>query len=506
MKKLIEEFLNKRENQILLGVILLGLIIRLYFFFKTFNQSLWWDEADYMALAKSFTLGTPEMTAPWRARGMSVIFGILYYFGANEIFNHLVIVAFSTAAVYITYLFGKEMYTKKVGLIAAVLMSFLWIHLFWATRFSAETMGLVFFGAAAYLFWKGYVKNENKWYTIISGALIGYGIFLYESVASILLFLFVFLLVTEKFKFLKNKKFWYGLLGLTLILCLVFMYYYNIYGQIFPRVNRIIEGSLSEGAELDQKLATEGIWSVIVTSFTFIVYMPDYLRWPLLIFFCIGLTKFLNLILGFDILIKNNDEKLKKDFFVLWGAISLIFIFGVYLAVTKAYYEPRYLFPAYPFMMIIAAQGILVIADTLEKHKQKLGTIAIIVMIIIVGYSHLTYANSLIENKMTSFSQEPAAGQWLKEHTNPGDRIYACTQAVPLLYYSERYVGTFRYNLTQLDEQIANEKVKYIVVDLYYFDCNLTYINERQNNLTLVQTYNEGDYTSIAIFETKGYY
>ncbi len=499
-------FLSKRENQILLGIILIALILRIYFFLKTYNQALWWDEADYMSIAKSYGLGTPEVAAPWRARGMSLIFGIFYFFGANEIFQRLIIVGVSTLGVITTYIIGKEFFDKKTAIIGTALMSILWVHLFWTTRFSGEVFALVFYSLAAYFFWKGYEKKGSKWYMIFSGLLIGYGIFLYESVGAIFIFLTVYLFVTERFHFLKNKQFWWGMLGLAIALTFVFSHYYGLYGQIYPRVSHIIEGSLAEGTELDQKLASQGFISVFLTSFTFIKYTPDYLQWPLIILTIIGLIYFLDLLLGLDLVWKNNHQKLKKDFYIIWWGICVIAFFGIYLSVTNAYYEPRFIMPAFPIIMLIAAKGIIEIAKLLEAQKKYLGSLAIIILLLIPAYTQITYGNMLIENKATSYSQERPAGEWLKEHTTEGDLLLACSQVVPFVYYTEKEVVTYRYNTTEVDYQIKNWSVPYIIVDMYIQDCNYNYVLERADNLTPVQVYYEGEYPSVVIYETKGYF
>ena len=149
-------------------IFLFALGLRLYFFLKTYNQALWWDEADYMSIAKHYGLGSPEVAAPWRARGMSLIFGLFYFFGANEIFQRLLVIVFSLAAVWITYLLGKEFFDSKVALIASSFMAVSWVHIFWGMRFSGETFALVFYSLAAYFFWKGYEKKGSKWYMIWS--------------------------------------------------------------------------------------------------------------------------------------------------------------------------------------------------------------------------------------------------------------------------------------------------------------------------------------------------
>ena len=502
----IKAFLSKRDNQLLLLVMLFAIVIRMYFFFKTHLQGLWWDEADYMTLAKNYALGTPEIAAPWRAKGMSFLLSFAYQLGANEVIQRLIIIGFSVLGVYLTYVLAKDIYNKKIALIASTLMSVIWVNLFWTARFSAETFVLPFYILAGIFFWRGYVQNKSNWYLIFSGMLIALAIFIYESPLTFFPFIAIFILVYDKLNFLKNKKFWLFILGLAIVLPFVFYHYQTTEGNIYPRFDRIYEGSLAEGTELDIKLESQGLLSVIGTGFTYFYMTPEYLKWPLLILVIIGLYTFLDLFLGIDILFKNKDEKLTKDFFILWWGLCVMLVFGVYMSITMAYYEQRYIYSAYPILMIIAARGILLIADFLEKQKQRLGTLAIFILIIIVIVSHLSYANEIIMLKSTSFSQERAAGEWLKDHTEESDVLIACTQAVPLTYYTERKVLTYRYNITGTDEDITNNKIKYLILDGYYFDCNMTYIQLRENNLTPVQAYYEGDQPVIVIFKTNGYY
>jgi len=500
-----KDFFKDKERLILIGILLAAFAIRLYFFFKTYNQALWWDEADYMSLAKSFAFGTPEEAAPWRARGMSLIFALFYMLGFEEIFMRLLEIGASVLGVYLTYLIGKEFYTKKVGLIAAAFMSVFWLHLFWSMRFSMEMYGLLFWGFAAIFFWRGFVKDKNKWYMIASGALIAYGIFAYESVGFIFVFLTLFLLLTTKLKFLANKKFWWGMLGLCVVLGAFFAYNYHELGDFYPRLTHVIEGSLSEGTELDVKLEETGFWTVALTSLIWFQTMPQYLLWIIFAVFLVGVLLYFDMFLGLDLIWKDKSPRLKKDLFIFLWVLSILVVFGLYLAVTNAYYEPRYLFPMYPALFVIAARGTVKLADFAKKHRKELEIIVILAIIIAAAYTQLTYADETIEAKLTSFSQERPAGEWLKENTEEDDVILTCSQNVPLIYYSERRVLTFRYNTTEVDEQILEYDVDYLVLDLYHWDCNVDYVVEREANLTLVQYYTEDDQPAVLIYETTGY-
>ena len=62
------QFFNKHFKLILIAVLAFALILRLKY--MTVNAALWWDEADYLTIAKHYGLGLPEQAAPWRARAI----------------------------------------------------------------------------------------------------------------------------------------------------------------------------------------------------------------------------------------------------------------------------------------------------------------------------------------------------------------------------------------------------------------------------------------------------
>ena len=104
----------------------------------TVNAALWWDEADYLALAKHYGLGLPEIAAPWRARRSPMLLGIFYWLGANELIMRFVWVLLSVSGVLFTYIIGKRLYGKAVRLLSALFLSVYFEYLFWSARFSMD--------------------------------------------------------------------------------------------------------------------------------------------------------------------------------------------------------------------------------------------------------------------------------------------------------------------------------------------------------------------------------
>src|SRR3989344_3151633 len=70
-KEKIKGWLHDRYNLLFVCLIIFTIITRLYFFSFTYNQPTWWDEGDYLALAKEFALPSAE-TPEWWEHFMSM--------------------------------------------------------------------------------------------------------------------------------------------------------------------------------------------------------------------------------------------------------------------------------------------------------------------------------------------------------------------------------------------------------------------------------------------------
>ena len=101
----IKEWLKNKDNLILILVISVAIIIRLYYFFLTLNQPLWWDEADYMMMSKSIASDIEYKFDPVRPVLFSIINGVVFKItGYNEFFPRLLLLIMSILVVVYTYL------------------------------------------------------------------------------------------------------------------------------------------------------------------------------------------------------------------------------------------------------------------------------------------------------------------------------------------------------------------------------------------------------------------
>src|SRR3989344_6990852 len=119
------EFFKDKENRYLALILIFAFLIRLFYFMKTFQQPLWWDEAEYMSMAKSLFFNIPYEFNSQRPILFPLLEGIvMWIFAKSEFMVRLLLVFLpSLALVYVSYLLGKEMFDKKIGLFIAFLIS-----------------------------------------------------------------------------------------------------------------------------------------------------------------------------------------------------------------------------------------------------------------------------------------------------------------------------------------------------------------------------------------------
>lgn len=114
------------------GILLLGLVLRLF----SLNQSLWFDEGINAMAAKSFSfvgILTQYAIADFHPPGW---FAILWtwgkVFGYSESALRIPSVIFGVITIYVTYLIGRKLISKRVGLLAALLLCINPLHIYYS--------------------------------------------------------------------------------------------------------------------------------------------------------------------------------------------------------------------------------------------------------------------------------------------------------------------------------------------------------------------------------------
>lgn len=404
----------------LIAILLFALILRLKYF--NLGQPLWYDEAEYLSIAKNWAYNVPYEFPRVRPVLFPLVVALLYkiHSGSEFIFR-LIELLFSVGGVFLTYLLGKELYNRKIGLMAAFLMSVFYLHIFFSARILVDMPSMAMYTLVAYLFWRGHVKKKSKPTILLMGILLGLGILLRFPVGIVAFVFLFFLLFTEKLKFVFDRHLW-----LSAFLCIAILLPYFIW--FYFKFNQIAIISISYGKGLV-------IWD-------YIRFFPTYLHSPLIpnsffhvliLLFLFGLIVLLaNIILGFDLLTK--EKKLKSDLFLLFLILFPFIYFGYFI-----HMEPRYMFYIFPGVFIVIGIALLKIYGYIAKYNKAIAISFVFIVLLFSGYHQIKFADFLIKSKENSYIQFKQAGLWLKEYSERDDVIIS-DGAPQLTYYSERKI------------------------------------------------------------------
>ena len=526
-----EEEIKQRENQVLnflknklhlsnkytltlIGILLFAFIIRLYYFIQTYDQTVWWDAAEH--LSKGLDIAGKLTFEPlWGYHndiGSPLLWAAFFKLGLGEIAIRIFIFFMSMLGVFMTYLVGKEIVEKKAALIATACMSFFYLHLFYSMRPLSGLLTSSLWLVAIYFFWKGYVKKEHPAYLYLSAAFAAISFWIYYSIGLLFPTLLIFLLITDRFRFLRAKHL-YGAAVLAFTIILPKMIFNMIHiGRPISRTKSLAANS-----------------SVVVESkisylFQYIAYMPSYLKVPLLIVFIIGLIYILmKIILGLDYIIKSKYPEGRSYLFLILWIIPIFFGFSWHAFVGSGHFEPRYLMPIFPAVFLIAGVALSKLYDYIRKFNKYLAPAVIILIVVLGGVFQLAHAHNLIMSKKDSYKEIKEAALWMRENSEPDDLIIGLSQ--PQLNYYARREATFSYkpdlttsirNQTEVVNNVILERQpKFLMLSMYeqHAQRGLAWVDPwvKKNNESIVpvkvftMNYRGEKVPAVIIYEFKDY-
>src|SRR5579864_7467511 len=129
--------MGSRPAVALLLIIVLGLALRLYEVRNPILDHPGWRQGDEAAIARNFLElqnnilypqtdydGPPPNYVELELQIVPYAAAQLYrFFGVHEILARLIVIAFSVATIPLMYLLGTEIYSRRAGLIAALLFA-----------------------------------------------------------------------------------------------------------------------------------------------------------------------------------------------------------------------------------------------------------------------------------------------------------------------------------------------------------------------------------------------
>ncbi|MDD5193302.1 MAG: glycosyltransferase family 39 protein [Candidatus Nanoarchaeia archaeon] len=452
-KERIIKWFKDKNNIVFILILLLSLVVIFYYFNITKHQTLWYDEAEYMSTANYWAFGIPYQIHQERPPLFPFLAFLLLKLGFNEVGIRILLelVPFFLCLIFFYFLVSK-MYSKKIALIATFILSVSWIHIFYTMRLMTDSIGFLFGILSIYCFWEGYINNKGKIYIWLIGFFVSLSFLVRLTGVLYGVLILLFLLVTDKFRFLKNKNMWISLLIslLTILPYLIWSHYY--YGNAFA-----FRAGYGGGAG-----SALGWWMLTL--------LYDYPELVFFIFFLVGVLTLLPMFLSLDIILTKENKKYLSDIFILLNILFTLAFFIYFLRQG----ENRWLMMMSIGIFVISAKGIVLAYDFINKHIGKiLAVIALLLILFSGAYYQLNHADQIIKGKINTYDQVREAALWMKQNSDPKDIIVSASEPQNT-YYSERKTLT-HYNSSghvyftpeQFDGIIKELKPKYYVTSVF---------------------------------------
>ena len=501
IKNIFFGWVKDNYDKAFLLVLATAFLAYLFVFFKTLNQPLWYDAANYLATAKRLVFPKLGLNDIWYYRRgfFWALFPALFFaLGLGEAGVRLSLVFFGSGIVLTSYLLLSKMFDKKKALISSIGVAFSWIVLFFVGRPLTDIPACFFLLLSLLFFWKGYVLKEGKKFLYLFGVFLAFS---FLTRMQTLMFVPAFLIIIflkEKFKFLLNKDLWIVFFIFLLLMTPHIILYSKHYGNPIKDLTtyylKIGENPSFEGGSKDEKS-----FSNLFSYFRDLPYMlgGQFLLGKAIFFlFLFGaFIFFLELFLGFDKIFKSKELQ-KKIFVFSWIVIPFLA-----LGYITEYIEQRYILSTLPFFFLLASLPLFSLEKYLGKNK-KSSIILIAILFLILMIPNIIWANKLIEIKKTSYLQVKEAALWIKENSNPGDIVISNSQPY-IVYYGER--PTYSFNVRQeglhyqkkellnyswgekgLDEFVKEKKPKYLMLSIFENHKEWMYEYPQKHNDTLI--------------------
>jgi len=483
-KEKIKLWLKNNYNLLFLGILIFGILIRLYYFFITKNQPLWWDEAEYMSIAKNFAFDTSFRIGAGRTVLFPFLASLVYRIGFSEVAIRFFLVLIpSILILFVTYYFVKEMYNEKIALLTTLITSVCWIHLFYSMRLMTDELSFLFGLTAWFCFWKGYVSGKNNKLVYLSAFFIGLSFMTRPTGILYPVALILFLFITEQFKFLKKPQLWLMLVVFFLTISPHMIWSYSQHGDVFAFRQGYGGPDTSQGS----------LWGTTKLMLSFIYSYPELIFF---IFFIIGLFSLFFLLLNIDRVLKNKFKQ--NDLFMLLTIIFTEFFFIYFLRAAENRWLMMMSFAIFGF----SAKGILMIYNYTKKNFGKMIPLIFLILVLVLGsYYQLNHTNAIIHDRLTSYEQVKESGLWLNEKTDEGDIIFSRSWSQHS-YYSEREVLFFEGNQS-LIEQIKEKQPKYYVVSVFepHADEEIQLPAQNPSAFSAVQIYSIENQPALIIYK-----
>lgn len=468
MSNTLKKWFSDKKNWAIILLLIAAFVIRIHYFSLTSNQPLWWDEAEYMLKAKNIALGTPE--TGWAQGLRPILFPLItslsFLLGFGETPIRVLMIFLSLSGIFLVYLTGKEMFNRKVGLAASIMMSVFYIDLFYTTRLLVDVPQMFFVNLAMFLFVKSHFSKSPKKLIWLILPVIFIGVQVRFTVGLLALILFVFLVSVQGSSTFKKKE-WYVSAGIALLAFLPYLIYVGLrFGNPFY--------NLSQGLSSANSARGEGVTAFSIFM-QYISYFPKYTNWVFFVSFLAGaLIVLFYIVISLD-KIRSSSISQKYLLLLLWIIVPLIY-FGFFVN----HFEDRYLFMVFPAVFIVASFALDKLYLFASRYNKNIGLLVILCFVAYASWSSLHGADNLIKSKISSYEGLKDAGLWMKDNS-PSDSVIIGAGMPEITYYSERPTYPYPANESDFRPLINEKNATYLILSIWEPSPDWTY-NWPSNN------------------------
>ncbi len=434
MKKRIAKFL--KDDYVIVILALIFFVIKALYLTKV--HTIIWDEAVYLGLGKYlYSFGKLGFWEIIRPIGLPLILGAYWKLGLDYIFfSELTIILFSTAAIILTYLIGKKLFNKRVGIIAAFLLALTSVFFLYTNYILTGIPSASFILLGVYI----YLVKANKF---LSGLFCGIGaLFRFPNMVVLSAVGLTLLVIAIKQSNLwepakKGAIFFLGFLAAHIPYFIFNFFIYNREtSKIYHAVFRPWILAFSHQYNPAESIAATNFGLFLYNIFYYLIQLLK--ENTLLIFLIPGLAYIFR-------------KKLHENEGILL-ILSTFFVYLIYFTYISNK-QTRFMLVFLPYACLIAAFGFYRLFTISKKDRIKvLLVIFVIISIIGVGSRNINYYDWRLKEEL------PISRDYYKffaDRTVEGPIL--TTDPVPVAYVDAKFIPF--YFSVDLGKQIYEENI-----------------------------------------------
>src|SRR3989338_1265640 len=463
-------WLKDPSNRAFVGIFIVLLIIRIYYFSLTKTQPLWWDESDYLAYAKNLAgYSTHWIITPQHNSLFPFIVAFFFKLGFSEVLTRFCVEFIPSILILIlVYLIGTQLYKdKRIALIAVIIVGTMWELFFNSMRFHLEALGLLFAYLATYVFFVGFERKEKifwkisaHWAMPLAAVFVALTYATRHGFFMVGLFFIIYALTTRRFSTLVNDRYNWIAAGIGALLIVFFE-------------KLIFISAICEVAETYRHTNTPFNLIPLQVFSSYFTNGSLPLASILLYLFWIGvIIVMINLILHWGYYRRETYMEAKGDLFALL-MIGITLGYFLFFQRVESFVEPRWYYPLLLGAAFRIARGTIGIAEFLRPYSKYLPFLFIIIVIGYGGYYELGHADDIIDARIDSYRGIKEAAIYIHSASAPSDVALAIPVPQPEYYAEREFINPVHYfNATPetttfemvLNLIRENKDIKYIVV------------------------------------------